>query len=105
MQEGEIPASREEICLLLNLQLILRLFRSLQRHFGGCEVHLIVGINDEVRLHQEILQVLMQNLQSLVKGHLRLLSLQPEINRFREEGKSQQILPFDTLLSVDFEHL
>ncbi len=62
MQEGIISASGEEISLLLNLQLVLGLFWSLQGHFSRRELHLIVGIDDEVRLDEEVLEVLMQDL-------------------------------------------
>jgi hypothetical protein len=100
MQEGIVSTSGQEIGLLFHLQLILGLFRSLQGHFCGREVHLIIGIDDEIRLHQEVLQILMQYLQSLAKGHLVLLFLQAQVDRLGQEWKSEQVFPFDPFLGV-----
>lgn len=105
MQEGVISASSQEIGLLFHLQLILGFFRSLQWHLGGGEVHFIISVDDEVRLHQEILQILVQDLECFIKGHLGLLFLQAQIDWLGQEGKSEQVLPFDAFLSIHLQHL
>lgn len=76
MQECVISTSSQEIGLFFHLQLVFGFLRSLQWHLSRCELHLIIGVNDEIRLNQKILQILMQYLQSLIKRHFGLLFLQ-----------------------------
>lgn len=57
MQEGEISSPRQNIGLLLDLQLVFRFLRRLQRHLSGSEVNLAISVNNQVRFHQKIFEV------------------------------------------------
>ena len=57
MQEGEISSPRQNIGLLLDLKLVFRFLRRLQRHLSGSEVNLAISVNNQVRFHQKIFEV------------------------------------------------
>jgi len=57
MQEGKISSPRQNVSLLLDLQLVFRFLRRLKRHLSGSKVNLAISVNNQVRLHEEIFEI------------------------------------------------